>query len=114
MGRTLSFIVMAEGIQSKARAARSCEYSATNAWNLNLNNGNANNNTKATNKNRVRPVSALLQITVTTQSKKYDYDRGTFRSVLTSRVNLFALSLHVQGTGKYSPLLSRIELYTTG
>jgi len=62
MGRTLSFIVMAEGIQSKARAARSCEYSATNAWNLNLNNGNANNNTKATNKNRVRAVSAPLQI----------------------------------------------------
>ena len=62
MGRTLSFIVMAEGIQSKARAALSCEYSATNAWNLNLNNGNANNNTKATNKNRVRAVSAPLQI----------------------------------------------------
>lgn len=33
---------------------------------------------------------------------------------LRDRVNLFALSLHVQGTGKYSPLLSRIELYTTG
>ena len=82
MGRTLSFIVMAAGVQSKARAARSCEYSATNAWNLNLNNGNANNNTKATNKNRVRAVSALLQITVTTRSKKYDYDRGTVRSVL--------------------------------
>ena len=65
MGRTLSFIVMAAGVQSKARAARSCEYSATNAWNLNLNNGNANNNTKATNTNRVRPVSALLQITKT-------------------------------------------------
>lgn len=70
MGRTLSFIVMAAGVQSKARAARSCEYSATNAWNLNLNNGNANNNTKATNKNRVRAVSALLQIIVTTRSKK--------------------------------------------
>ena len=66
MGRTLSFIVMAAGVQSKARAARSCEYSATNAWNLNLNDGNANNwNTKATNTNRVRPVSALLQITKT-------------------------------------------------
>ena len=66
MGRVLSFIVMAAGVQSKARAARSCEYSATNAWNLNLNDGNANNwNTKATNTNRVRPVSALLQITKT-------------------------------------------------
>ena len=62
MGRVLSFIVMAAGIQPKARAARSCEYSATNAWNLNLNNGNANNNTKATNQNRVRPVSALFQM----------------------------------------------------
>lgn len=68
MGRTLSFIVMAAGIQPKARAARSCEYSATNAWNLNLNNGNANNNTKATNTNRVRPVSALLRITKTRDS----------------------------------------------
>ena len=68
MGRALSFIVMAEGIQPKARAARSCEYSATNAWHLNLNNGNANNNTKATNTNRVRPVSALLQITKTRDS----------------------------------------------
>ena len=65
MGRTLSFIVMAKGTTPAARAARSCEYSATNAWNLNLNNGNANNNTKATNKNRVRAVSALLQITAT-------------------------------------------------
>ena len=68
MGRALSFIVMAEGVKLKARAARSCEYSATNAWNLNLNNGNANNNTKATNTNRVRPVSALLQITKTRDS----------------------------------------------
>lgn len=56
---------MAAGVQSKARAARSCEYSANNAWILNLNNGNANNNTKATNKNRVRAVSALLQISKT-------------------------------------------------
>ena len=72
MGRVLSFIVMAAGIKPKARAARSCEYeySATNAWNLNLNNGNANNNTKATNTNRVRPVSALLQITKTHDSYK--------------------------------------------
>ena len=71
MGRVLSFIVMAAGIQPKARAARSCEYSATNAWNLNLNDGNANNwNTKATNTNRVRPVSALLQITKTRDSYK--------------------------------------------
>lgn len=68
MGRVLSFIVMAAGIPSKASAARSCEYSATNAWNLNLNDGNANNNTKATNTNRVRPVSALLQITKTRDS----------------------------------------------
>lgn len=68
MGRVLSFIVMAAGIQPKARAARSCEYSATYAWNLNLNNGNANNNTKATNTTRVRPVSALLQITKTRDS----------------------------------------------
>ena len=68
MGRVLSFIVMAVGIKPKARAVRSCEYSATNAWNLNLNNGNANNNTKATNTNRVRPVSALLQITKTRDS----------------------------------------------
>ena len=44
MGRVLSFIVMAAGIKPKARAARSCEYSATNAWNLNLNNGNASSN----------------------------------------------------------------------
>lgn len=56
---------MAAGVQSKARAARSYEYSANNAWILNLNNGNANNNTKATNKNRVRAVSALLQISKT-------------------------------------------------
>ena len=68
MGRVLSFIVMAAGIKPKAKAARSCEYSATNAWNLNLNNGNANNNTKATNTNRVRPVSAFLQITKTRDS----------------------------------------------
>ena len=61
MGRTLSFIVKT----AKVRAARSCEYSATNAWNLNLNNGNANNNTKATNQNRVRAVSAPLQIAST-------------------------------------------------
>lgn len=41
-----------------------CEASSTNAWNLNLSNGNANNwNTKASNQGRVRPVSALLQIT---------------------------------------------------
>ena len=57
----LSFIVKT----AKVRAARSCEYSATNAWNLNLNNGNANNNTKATNQNRVRAVSAPLQIAST-------------------------------------------------
>ena len=61
MGRTLSFIVKTCG--GRIRTARSCEYSANNAWNLNLNNGNANNwNTKATNQNRVRPVSALMQI----------------------------------------------------
>ena len=70
MGRVLSFIVMAAGIQPKARAARSCEYSATNAWNLNLYNGNASNYTKATSTYRVRPVSALLQITKTRDSYK--------------------------------------------
>lgn len=71
MGRVLSFIVMAAGIPSKASAARSCEYGATNAWNLNLNNGNVNNwNTKATDTNRARPVSALLQITKTRDSYK--------------------------------------------
>ena len=68
MGRVLSFIVMAAGIQPKARAARSCEYSATNAWDLYLNNGNANGLTKATATGRVRPVSALLQITKTRDS----------------------------------------------
>ena len=70
MGRVLSFIVMAAGIQPKARAARSCEFSATYAWLLYLNLGNASTNTKATNTNRVRPVSALLQITKTRDSYK--------------------------------------------
>jgi hypothetical protein len=82
MGRTLSFIVMAEGDQSKARVARSCEYSATYAWNLNLNNGNANNNTKATNQNRVRAVSAPLQIASTLRKiKGYGYYGRIVRSV---------------------------------
>ena len=60
MGRVLSFIVMAAGIQPKARAARSCEYSATNAWHLGLGGGLAGGTTKATNTGRVRPVSAFL------------------------------------------------------
>jgi hypothetical protein len=91
MGRTLSFIVKT----AKVRAARSCEYSATNAWNLNLNNGNAtnawnlnlnngnaNNNTKATNQNRVRAVSAPLQIASTLKRLKgYDYYGRIVRGV---------------------------------
>ncbi len=69
MGRVLSFIVMAAGIQLKARAARSCEYSATTAWPLHLFVGHAALwATKATNTTRVRPVSALLQITKTRDS----------------------------------------------
>lgn len=55
-------IIIVKTCGGRIRTARSCEYSANNAWNLNLNNGNANNNNKATNQNRVRPVSALMQI----------------------------------------------------
>lgn len=56
MGRTLSFIVKT----AKVRAARSCEYSATNAWYLTLSDGNAYGRAKATGEYRVRPVSAFI------------------------------------------------------
>lgn len=62
---------------------------------------------------RKRKTASAIMYEINYESKLIEL-RNRVNNRTYSRVNLFALSLHVRGTGKYSPLLSRIELYTTG